>query len=60
MEADILLEGFNKRRDMYGVKYARFIGDGDSNVHKKIFNSRPYDNLTVEKIEFKNHLLCIA
>lgn len=57
MESDILVEGFNKSIDMYGVKYARFIGDGDSNVYKKILDSRPYDNLTVEKIECKNHLL---
>ncbi|GBN00759.1 hypothetical protein AVEN_220264-1 [Araneus ventricosus] len=57
MEADIIVDGFTKRVEMHGVKYARFIGDGDSNVYKKILDSMPYDNLTVEKIECKNHLL---
>lgn len=57
MEADIIVEGFSKSIDMYGLKYARFIGDGDSNVYKKILDSSPYLNLTVEKFECKNHLL---
>ncbi|GBM20882.1 hypothetical protein AVEN_224125-1 [Araneus ventricosus] len=57
MEADIIVDGFTKSVEMHGVKYARFIGDGDSNVYKKILDSMPYDNLTVEKIECKNHLL---
>ncbi|CAL1285504.1 unnamed protein product, partial [Larinioides sclopetarius] len=51
MEADIIVDGFTKSVEMYGVKYARFIGDGDTNVYKKILDSMPYDNLTVEKIE---------
>lgn len=33
------------------------IADGDSNVYLKVLQSRPYDNLTVEKIECINHLL---
>ncbi|GBN88648.1 hypothetical protein AVEN_93006-1 [Araneus ventricosus] len=57
MEADIIVDGFTKSVEMHGVKYARFIGDGDSNVYKKILDSMPYDNLTVEKIGCKNHLL---
>lgn len=56
MESDIIVEGFLKSVEMYGVKYARFVGDGDSNVHKKLLDSRPYLNITVEKIECKNHL----
>lgn len=57
MEADILMDGFTKSVEMYGLKYVRFIGDGDSNVYKKVLDSRPYDNITIEKIECKNHLL---
>lgn len=57
MEADIIVEGFCNSIRMYGVKYVRMIGDGDSNVYKKILDARPYNNITVEKIECKNHLL---
>ena len=57
MEADIIVEGFSKSIELYGVKFARFIGDGDSNVYKKILDSRPYIETTVEKVECKNHLL---
>lgn len=56
MESDIIVEGFLKSVKMYGVMYARFVGDGDSNVHKKVLDARPYINNTVEKIECKNHL----
>lgn len=57
MEADIIVEGFRQSMPLYGVKFATMIGDGDSNVYKKILDFRPYDDVTVEKIECKNHLL---
>lgn len=41
---------------MYGLRYSKFIGDGDSNVHKKILESFPYRK-PVEKIECRNHIL---
>jgi len=41
---------------MYGVRYAKCIGDGDSNVYIKLLEQRPYKNLTVQKVECKNHL----
>ena len=56
-EASIIEEGFQKSMDMYNVKYSKMIGDGDSNVYKSILDSRPYDDITVEKVECKNHLL---
>lgn len=56
MEAAILVEGFKSSEDMYGLRYSKFIGDGDSNVHKKILESFPYRK-PVEKIECRNHLL---
>ncbi|GFS61371.1 yqaJ domain-containing protein [Nephila pilipes] len=56
MEANIIQEGFQNSVAMYGVKYAKVIGDGDSNVYKTILDSRPYDELQVEKLECQNHL----
>lgn len=57
MEPSIICEGFQRSEDMYGIRYARLIADGDSSVYKKILESRPYKRLTVEKVECKNHLL---
>jgi hypothetical protein len=39
------------------LKCKFLIADGDSSVHKKLLECRPYSNVTTEKIEFKNHLL---
>jgi len=41
---------------MYGIRYAKFIGDRDSNVYKKILEQRLYKDLTVQKVECGNHL----
>lgn len=57
MEADIIVEGFLQSVPMHKVKYARMIGDGDMNVYLKVLESRPYDDITVQKIECRNHLL---
>jgi len=56
MEASIIVEGFKLSESMYGVRYAKFIGDGDSNVYKKLLEQRPYKDLTVQKVECRNHL----
>lgn len=32
MEADILVEGFQRSQEMHGLRYLSFIGDGDSSV----------------------------
>ncbi|CAL1295640.1 unnamed protein product, partial [Larinioides sclopetarius] len=47
MEASIIQEGFLNSVSMYGVKYAKLIADGDSNVYKAILDSRPYNELQV-------------
>lgn len=57
MESDIIVEGFKNSIQLYGVKYNKVIGDGDSNVYKCILDANPYDDITVQKIECKNHLL---
>lgn len=56
MESDILVEGFSKSLELYGLKYHTFIADGDSSVHKRINDSFPYKE-KVKKLECRNHLL---
>lgn len=44
---------------MYGIIYKRLIADGGASTYAKIFIANPYQsqNLTVEKIECRNHIL---
>lgn len=42
---------------MHNIIYGRFIADGDSSTYTKIIESRPYANITVEKINCRNHIL---
>ena len=53
MESDIIVEGFNLSECMHGLRYMKFIGDGDSSVHYNIITSVPYGR-HVEKIECAN------
>jgi len=55
MEADIILEGFLKCEKTYGIRYKKFIGDGDSNVYKKLLENVQYNGKSVQKIECANH-----
>lgn len=58
MEAAIITEGFKKSIDMHGLIYNYYIVDVDSSAYyANILNARPYANVTVGKIECKNHLL---
>nr|XP_049695130.1 uncharacterized protein LOC110371421 isoform X2 [Helicoverpa armigera]XP_049695131.1 uncharacterized protein LOC110371421 isoform X3 [Helicoverpa armigera] len=59
METQIIVEGFKSSISMYGLIYGRMIGDGDASTYAKILNAKPYENqnLTVEKIECRNHIL---
>lgn len=57
MEAAVLVEGFQDSLESYGIKYAKMVADGDSSTYKRILESRPYNNITVEKVECRNHLL---
>lgn len=42
METDIIVEGFKKRVQQHGVKYTKFIGDGDSSVYPTLVSSVPW------------------
>lgn len=57
MEAAIITEGFQKSIDDRGLIYNQYVADGDSSTYASIRNARPYDGVTVGKIECKNHLL---
>ncbi|XP_049881816.1 uncharacterized protein LOC126377858 isoform X2 [Pectinophora gossypiella] len=56
MEADILVEGFERSQEMHGVKYLIFIGDGDSSVYAQLREKVSYGT-QIKKIECKNHVI---
>ena len=55
MEKDILLEGFLKCEEVYGIRYMRMIADGDSSVYASIVSSVPVWGPYVQKLECANH-----
>ncbi|XP_022904610.2 uncharacterized protein [Onthophagus taurus] len=57
MESDIIVKGFRCSIAMYGLKYLKLVGDGDSSVHRKFLAIKPYGSKLVQKIECRNHLL---
>ncbi|KAK4882555.1 hypothetical protein RN001_005874 [Aquatica leii] len=58
MEADIIVEGFQKSLEMHNLIYGKVIGDGDSSVYRKLIAAAPYGpTFIIEKIECRNHLL---
>nr|XP_022904792.1 uncharacterized protein LOC111416906 isoform X2 [Onthophagus taurus] len=56
MEADIVVEGFNQSIAMHGVKYLKFVADGDSSVFYRIQQTVSYGG-QVEKLECVNHAI---
>ncbi|KAJ8952670.1 hypothetical protein NQ318_020985 [Aromia moschata] len=40
METDIIVEGFKTSIQLYGLKYLRMVGDGDSSVYRKLFTNQ--------------------
>jgi hypothetical protein len=54
MEKAIILEGFKRSIEDYGLVYWKFIGDGDSSVFKTVMSI--YPGIQVEKIECTNHV----
>nr|CAI5841795.1 unnamed protein product [Callosobruchus analis] len=54
MEADIIVEGFKKSVDLFNIKFTKMVGDGDSSVHRKLLQSKPYGNAFVQKLRQKN------
>jgi len=54
MEADIILEGFEKAYDQHGLRYMEYIGDGDSSVQPKLVEKLPW-GFAIKKLECANH-----
>ena len=57
MEIDAITEMFARSVEKYGVKYVRYVGDGDSKTYKGILSVNPYGNENiVEKKEYVGHV----
>lgn len=55
MEVDSVKEMFC-RSESHGVKYATYIGDGDTKTFQAVLNCDPYDDLIVQKKECIGHV----
>lgn len=55
METDIILEGFCAAEKTHGVRYMRFVGDGDSSVYSTLIQNVPVWGRDIEKMECANH-----
>jgi len=55
MESDIILEGFQVAEKQHGVRYTRFIGDGDSSVHLTLVANVSVWSCNIQKEEFTSH-----
>ncbi len=55
METDIILEGFLQAEQTHGIRYMRFIDDGDSSVYPTLLNSVTEWGRDIKKIECANH-----
>ena len=55
MEPDIILEGFKQAEEVHGVRYKRFVGDGDSSVYPTLIQNIPGWGRYIEKLECANH-----
>ncbi|XP_043258074.1 uncharacterized protein LOC122400607 [Colletes gigas] len=57
MEVDAAVEMFFRSVEKYGVKYTRYIGDGDCKTYKAIVDACPYgEDTIVEKKECIGHV----
>ncbi|CAD6216267.1 GSCOCG00011326001-RA-CDS, partial [Cotesia congregata] len=56
MEVDAMIEMFQQSETKHGVKYANYIGDGDSKTYSGIIKADPYKNTTVNKKECIGHV----
>ena len=55
MEPDIILEGFRMAEQQHGVRYTKFIGDGDSSVHAQLISGVSGWGYAIQKQECANH-----
>ncbi|EFN78928.1 hypothetical protein EAI_07972, partial [Harpegnathos saltator] len=55
-EVDAVVEMFRRSETLYDVKYASYVGDGDSKTYKGIIDAKPYDDFNVAKKECIDHV----
>ena len=55
MESDLILEGFQVAEKQHGVRYMRFIGDGDSSVNPTLVANVSVWGYDIQKEECANH-----
>ncbi len=55
METDIILEGFLEAERVHGVRYIKFVGDGDSSVYPTLLQNVPGWGHAIKKLECANH-----
>ena len=51
MAGEIAKEVFSRSAELYNLRYTSFIGDGDTNNFKNVFVSKPYGDVTVQKLQ---------
>lgn len=49
IEVNAVVEMFECSENLHNVKYAYYVGDGDSKTFKCILDAEPYENFTVQK-----------
>ena len=55
METSAILEGFQEAEKVHGIRYTRFIGDGDSSVYTTLLQEVPVYGRSIKKMECANH-----
>ncbi len=57
METDIIVQGFNETESKYGLRYTKFVWDGDSSVYPSLITGVAQWGHTILKIECANHAI---
>ena len=57
METDIILQGFKEAESKYGLRYTKFVGDGDSSTHPNLITGVPCWRHAIKKLECANHAI---
>ena len=55
METNIIIDVFCQAERVHGLRYIRFIGDGDSSVYPTLLTTVPGWGRAIEKMECANH-----
>ncbi len=55
MEADVIVEEFLEAERVHGVRYMKFLGDGDSPVYPALVQNVPVRGHAIGKLECANH-----